>query len=47
MNTFNGLQFMSLDRSMYLKIQSLLNLLEEKLPLVQRVVVMHNEQVIW
>lgn len=47
MNTFNGLQFMSLDRNMYLKIQSLLNLLEEKLPLVQRVVVMHNDQVIW
>ncbi|RNA01621.1 vacuolar fusion CCZ1 -like protein [Brachionus plicatilis] len=47
MNTFNGLQFMSLDRNMYLKIQSLLNLLEEKLPLVQRVVVMHSDQVIW
>ncbi|CAF0762218.1 unnamed protein product [Brachionus calyciflorus] len=47
MNTFNGLQFMSLDRNMYLKIQCLLNLLEEKVSLVEKVVVMHQDQVIW
>jgi hypothetical protein len=47
MNTFNGIQFMSLDRSMYLKIQCLLNLLEEKVPLVDKTVVMHNDQLIW
>lgn len=47
MNTFNGIQFMSLDRGMYLKIQCLLNLLEEKVPLVNKTVVMHQDQVIW
>jgi hypothetical protein len=47
MNTFNGIQFMSLERSMYLKIQCLLNLLEEKVPLVDKTVVMHNDQLIW
>jgi hypothetical protein len=47
MNTFNGIQFMSLDRSMYLKIQCLLNLLEEKVPLVDKTVVMHNDELIW
>lgn len=47
MNTFEGIQFMSLDRAMYLKIQCLLNLLEEKVPLVNRTVVMHQDQVIW
>ena len=47
MNTFNGIQFMSLDRGMYLKIQCLLNLLEEKVPLVNKTIVMHQDQVIW
>lgn len=46
-NTFNGIQFMSLDRSMYLKVQCLLNQLEEKVPLVEKTVVMHNDQLIW
>ena len=47
MNTFNGIQFMSLDRSMYLKVQCLLNSLEEKVPLVDKTIVMHNDQLIW
>ena len=47
MNTFNGIHFMSLDRTIYLKIQSLLNLLEEKVPLVNKTVVMYCDQVIW
>jgi hypothetical protein len=47
MNTFNGIHFMSLDRCMYLKIQCLLNFMEEKIPLVNKTVVMHNDQVIW
>lgn len=38
---------MSLDRNIYLKIQCLLNLLEEKVPLVNKTVVMHADQVIW
>ena len=38
MNTFNGIHFMSLDRCMYLKIQCLLNFLEEKIPLVNKTV---------
>lgn len=47
MSTFNGIQFMSLDRNMYLKIQCLLNYLEEKVEYVDKVVVMHNDQLIW
>ncbi len=47
LNTFNGIHFMSLDRNIYLKIQCLLNLLEEKVPLVNKTVVMHVDQVIW
>lgn len=47
MNTFDGIQFMSLDRGMYLKIQCLLNYLEENVPLVNKTVVMHQDQVIW
>jgi len=47
MNTFNGIQFMSLDRTMYLKIQCLLNYLEEQIPIVNKTVVMHQDQVIW
>lgn len=47
MNTFNGINFMPLGRSMYLKVQCLLNYLEERVPIVDKVVVMHNDQVIW
>ena len=47
MNTFNGINFMPLGRSMYLKVQCLLNYLEERVPIVEKVVVMHNDQVIW
>ena len=47
MNTFEGIQFMSLERSIYLKIQCLLNYLEENVPLVNTTVVMHHDQVIW
>lgn len=47
MSTFDGIQFMSLDRGMYLKIQCLLNYLEENVPLVNKTVVMHQDQVIW
>lgn len=47
MNTFNGIRFMSLDRGMYLKIQCLLNLLEEKLPLIDKTIVMHQDEMIW
>ena len=47
MNTFNGMQFMSLDRTMFLKTQSLLNLLEEKLPILDKTVIMYHDQVIW
>lgn len=38
---------MSLDRNMYLRIQCLLNYIEEKVDIVERVVVMHNDQLIW
>lgn len=38
---------MSLDRTMFLKIQSLLNLLEEKVPIIDKTVVMYHDQVIW
>jgi hypothetical protein len=47
MNTFDGIQFMALDRGMYLKIQCLLNLLEENVPIVNKTIVMHQDQVIW
>jgi len=47
MNTFNGIQFMSLDRTMYLRIQCLLNYLEEQIPIANKTVVMHQDQVIW
>ena len=46
-NTFNGMHFMPLDRTMFLKIQSLLNKLEESLPIIDKVVVMYEEQLIW
>jgi hypothetical protein len=38
---------MSLDRTMFLKIQSLLNKLEESLSIIDKVVVMYDEQLIW
>lgn len=47
MNTFNGMQFMSLDRTMFLRIQSLMNLLEEQLDIIDKTVIMYHDQVIW
>jgi hypothetical protein len=46
-NTFNGLKFMSLYRGMFLRIQSLLNQLEEKVPIANKVIVMFNDEIIW
>ena len=47
MNTFDGINFMPLDGPTYLKIQCLLNFLEERVPIIEKVVVMHGDQVIW
>jgi hypothetical protein len=47
MNTSNGMQFMSLDRTMFLKIQSLLNLVEEEIDVIDKAVIMYHDQVIW
>jgi hypothetical protein len=46
-NTFGGMQFMSLDRTMFLKIQSIINLLEESITIIDKIVVMFNDKVIW
>jgi hypothetical protein len=37
LNTFNGMQFMTLDKTMFLKIQSLLNKLEETILIIDKV----------
>lgn len=46
-NTFGGMEFMSLDRTMFLKIQSILNLLEESINIIDKTVVMFNDKIIW
>ena len=47
MSTFSGIHFMSLDRGTYLKVQCLVNMLEESVPFIDHTVVMYNDQVIW
>lgn len=47
LNIFSGFQYLPLDSQTFLKVQSVLNLVESSFPIIEFTTFLYNDHIIW